>query len=119
MDDKLYKKFQDLAKSECCNYFPDSCVGINKKCPVVNCGRTDDGRLAQKMCNYLIENVLPLKDTLMNEYLTNHSGEDFDNKECSVCGKMFVPSDGRQTMCVACRAMDSKQKRRVRRIGKR
>jgi transcription antitermination factor NusG len=28
-------------------------------------------------------------------------------KECSICGKMFVASDGRQTTCTACRKMDA------------
>lgn len=119
MDEKLYRRFQDLARTECCNYFTDICVGLDKKCPVVNCGKLEDGRTAQKMCNYLRDIVLPLKDDLMNDYLTNHSDEDFVNKECSVCGKMFVPTDGRQTTCSKCRAMDSKQRRWVKRIGKR
>ena len=119
MDDKLYKRFQDLAKTECCNYFPDICVGLDKKCSVVNCGKLEDGRIAQKMCSYLKNIVLPLNDKLMNDYLTNHSDEEFLSKECSVCGKMFVPSDGRQTTCATCRALDNKQKRRVKRIAKR
>lgn len=119
MDDKLYRKFQELARKSCCNYFPDICVGLDKKCPVVNCGILESGQLAQKMCSYLKGIVLPLDDKLMNDYLTNHSDEAFDSKECTICGKPFVPSDGRQTTCASCRAMDSKQKRRVKRIVKR
>ena len=119
MDDKLYKRFQDLARTECCNYFPDICVGLDKKCPVVNCGKTEDGRLAQKVCSYLKNIVLPSNDKLMNDYLTNHSDEEFISKECTVCGKMFVPSDGRQTTCATCRSLDGKQKRRTKRLVKR
>ena len=119
MDDNLYRRFQDLAKKECCNYFPDICAGLDRACPVVNCGKMEDGRLAQKMCSYLKDIVLPMDDKLMNDYLANHSDEVFFNKECAVCGKQFVPSDGRQTTCARCRAMDSKQKRSVKRIVKR
>jgi hypothetical protein len=119
MDNKLYKRFQNLARTECCNYFPDMCILLDKKCPVVCCGKTEDGQPAQKMCSYLKDVVLQLDDKLMNDYLTNHSDEVFVNKECSICGKTFVPSDGRQTTCATCRAMDSKQKRQVKRFAKR
>ena len=119
MDEKLYKKFQDLAKNECPNYFTDVCVGLDKRCPVVYCGKLEDGRNNQKMCSYLRDVVLKLNDKLMNDYLTNHSDEDFVSKECTICGKPFVPSDGRQTTCASCRALDGKQRRRAKRIGKR
>lgn len=118
MDKKLYKRLQDLARTECCNYFSDECIALDMKCPVVYCGRTEDGQLAQKMCNYLKEVVLPLDDKLMNDYLTNHSDEIFSSKECTICGKNFVQFDGRQTACATCRAMDSKQKRRTKRFAK-
>lgn len=119
MDERLYKRFQDLARARCSNYFPDICVGIDERCPVVNCGKLEDGRSSQKMCSYLRDVVLPLDDKLMNDYLMNHSDETFTSKECAVCGKPFVPNDGRQTSCVSCRALDNKQKRRVKRIAKR
>lgn len=122
MDDKLYKRSQDLIRKECCNYFTDTCVGLDKKCPMMGFYKDSAGNPAYKMCSWFKNYVLVLDDTLLHDILSNSSADDFESKECSICGKMFVASDGRQTTCVACRKMDAKMKgivKRRKKIGKR
>jgi len=110
MDDKLYRRCQDLIRKECCNYFPEECVGINKKCPMSLSYKDSEGRPAYKMCSWFENFVLIRDDKLWHDILSNSSSDNFESKECSVCGKMFVATDGRQTMCATCRTMDPKMK---------
>jgi tRNA(Ile)-lysidine synthase TilS/MesJ len=110
MDEKLYRKLQDLVKKECCNYFTDVCIILDKKCPMVYCIRNEEGKLDQKMCKHFKNYVLPANDILYHEYLAETSSDISNSKECSICGKSFVSTDGRQTTCSVCRALDSKMK---------
>ena len=123
MDDKLYKRSQDLIKRECPNYSTDGqlCFGLDKRCPMMGFYKDSAGNTAYKMCSWFKACVLPYDDKLMHDMLSS-SSEDFESKECSVCGKSFAATDGRQTTCASCRAMDAKMKNIVKRrkkIGKR
>jgi len=122
MDDKLYKRSQILIRQECCNYFPDICVGLDKRCPMMGFYKDHSGNPAYKICSWFNDYVLVRDDKLLHDILSNSSSEDFESKECSICGKMFVPADGRQTACTACRGLNSKMKtimKRGKKIGKR
>jgi len=118
MDDKLYRKLQELVKKECCNYFKDVCVILDEKCPMVYCIKNEEGKLDQKMCKWFKNYVLPANDILYHDYLQGSSKEVSNAKECSICGKSFISNDGRQTTCSVCRALDSKMKRLAKKTKK-
>jgi hypothetical protein len=124
MDEKLYRQQQTLIRKECANYSGENnwCVGLDKKCPLMIFYKDGGGSPAYKSCSWFDKYVLIRDDKLLHDVLSSSSSEDFESKTCSVCGKLFVAGDGRQTACSACRALDPKMKKitkRVTRIGKR
>jgi hypothetical protein len=71
-----------------------------------------------KMCSWFKNAVLPSDDKLMSRFMINSTAEDSGIKECSLCGKMFYATDGRQTTCKECRSMDSRRKNSMKRMKK-
>lgn len=118
MDDKLYKRSQDLIKKECCNYFPEECASLGEKCPMMGLEKDIAGNPLYKMCSWFKNYVVVRDDKLLHDILSNSSSDDFESRECTICGKMFVVTDGRQTTCATCRTMDAKLKGIVKRRKK-
>lgn len=118
MDSKIYRRSQELIRKECCNFdSAGNCVGIGKKCQMF-LNQTDEcGLPIYKICSWFKNNVLPYDDKLQHDFLSSIN-ENIDSKICILCGQPFIPKDGRQTMCLKCKTMDSRVKNAMRRRGK-
>lgn len=110
MDNKLYKDMQDLIKRECCNCISGECVPRSIPCDMLFVNLSCDEQPKYKMCSWFKNAVLPVNDKLMSRFMISSTLEDDGIKECSLCGKMFYSTDGRQTTCKDCRTMDSRRK---------
>lgn len=112
MNSKLYSGLQDLIRKECANYSASDkvCMALDKVCPMMNLKMTAEGEPRYKMCSWAVNAVFPQNDVLLYDYL-NSSGKDLSAaKECSICGNMFIPIDGRVGNCCNCRKMSDKQR---------
>lgn len=121
MDSKIFKKCQELIKRECCNYSSGDCIALDEECAMLNIQRNEAGEQRYRVCSWFKQNVLPTDDKLQHEFMSSTDAENINSKVCALCGGMFIPKDGRQTMCSKCKALDSRMKnieRRRKRYGK-
>jgi len=118
MDNGLYKDIQDLIRRECCNCISGECVPRSVPCDILAPVEMVGELPKYKMCSWFKNAVLPLDDKLQYRVLAKTHDDASDFKECTLCGKMFYSTDGRQTTCKECRTMDSRRKNSVKRMKK-
>lgn len=115
MNSNLYSKLQDLIRRECANYSSSDklCMGLDKTCPMMVMRMSSSGEPVYKTCSWATGAVLPQDDVLLFNYLDSSGKDTKGAKECSLCGEMFIPIDGRTGMCCNCRKMSDKQRSAV------
>ena len=116
MDSGLYRAMQDLIKKECCNHMSGECVPRSRPCEMLSVNLSSGETPKYKMCSWFKTAVLPADDQLLSRFVASSAEDSLTIKECSLCGKEFIPDDGRQTMCKKCRAMDGKRKNVMKRV---
>ena len=113
-DKQLIRQTKQLARKECCNYFDEESIYIDRPCHVINpiYPSIHSGAIG---CEYFLSSVLGLQPELytairhrMEDELCAGTGW----KECAFCKKPFLPRSNRQKYCAGCR--DLAQRIRVR-----
>ena len=125
-DKEIIRDVRKLATKECANWCDGYCIPEDRPCHVINpaYSTVHDGCID---CDWFVQAVLPQRHELRSAYwheIFREEGQaSWGWKECSRCGKLFVPGSNRQQYCKECgvaasRAPNRERQRRFRQKGK-
>ena len=105
-DKQLTQKAKQLARKECANLIDGICIDYDKPCFLIN-PKYDSIHDGTINCDYFLLSVLPLQHDLQKAIWDEIYREDGTvssvMKNCSICGKSFIPTSNRQKFCSDCK----------------